>query len=541
MHKRRIVVLTALMIGWAGCVANGSAPGPDLPRVVTPVKPAPWWNGAVFYEVFVRSFQDSNADGVGDLPGLTAKLDYLNDGDPRTTDDLGVDALWLMPIFESPSYHGYDTTDYEHVARAYGTDADLDRLLAAAHQRGIKVVVDLVLNHTSVQHPWFLDSAASPDSPKRDWYVWSKADPGWGQPWNAGQSAWHLRNGQWYYGLFWSGMPDLNYRTEAVRAELTRVAVAWVKKGIDGFRLDAVRHLVETGPGKGQTGADENHVYLRELRAALRAANPNVALVGEVWSTTADIAPYFGQNGDDELQLLFNFPLAGALVKAAWGGDAASVIEVLNEAKAAYPRGAVDAPFLTNHDQVRVATAMSKDRARLGQAAAMLLTLPGAPFIYYGEELGLANGPGGADESKRTPMLWGPGANAGFSEHAPWRETATSQLVPTVAEQSKDAASLLSRYRSLIRARHASPAVMRGSLEVLDPGTAKVLALLRREGDEVVLVTHNLDLAAQTVSVKAPGSQVEALFVDPKCVAQKTAEGWSVTLPGLSSALYRLR
>jgi alpha-amylase len=543
MHKRRIVVLTALMIGWAGCVANGSAPGPDLPRVVTPVKPAPWWNGAVFYEVFVRSFQDSNADGVGDLPGLTAKLDYLNDGDPRTTDDLGVDALWLMPIFESPSYHGYDTTDYEHVARAYGTDADLDRLLAAAHQRGIKVVVDLVLNHTSVQHPWFLDSAASPDSPKRDWYVWSKADPGWGQPWNAGQSAWHLRNGQWYYGLFWSGMPDLNYRTEAVRAELTRVAVAWVKKGIDGFRLDAVRHLVETGPGKGQTGADENHVYLRELRAALRAANPNVALVGEVWSTTADIAPYFGQNGDDELQLLFNFPLAGALVKAAWGGDAASVIEVLNEAKAAYPRGAVDAPFLTNHDQVRVATAMSKDRARLGQAAAMLLTLPGAPFIYYGEELGLANGPGGADESKRTPMLWTAASQSGFSAKAPWQAVSPAQVVIPVDQQSADPTSLLARYRQLIRARKASPALARGTIELTEVGTSKVLAFVRRDGDEEVLVAHNLSSAPQRFTMKGRGTEAEALFSDAQASATRREDapsGWTISLPPLGSAVYRL-
>jgi glycosidase len=220
----------------------------------------------VFYEVFVRSFADGNGDGKGDLPGLIARLDYLNDGDPATSTDLGVDALWLMPVFASPSYHGYDVTDYEKVNPIYGTNADLERLLAEAHRRGMRVIVDLVLNHTSDQHPWFRDSASSPTAPKRDWYVWRADDPKWVQPWNEKQSVWHQHAGAWYYAIFWGGMPDLNYRTQAVREEAKRIARYWLSRGVDGFRLDAIRHLIETGPGDGQAGNPDTHAFLRNSR-----------------------------------------------------------------------------------------------------------------------------------------------------------------------------------------------------------------------------------------------------------------------------------
>jgi alpha-amylase len=504
-----------------------------------PASAAPWFEGAVFYEVFVRSFKDSDGDGVGDLNGLIEKLDTLNDGDPATTTDLGVDALWLMPIFESPSYHGYDTTDYETIAKAYGTNADFQRLLAEAHRRGIKVIVDLVLNHTAVKHPWFIDSASSKASPKRDWYVWSKTDPGWGQPWNASSRSWHPLNGEYYYGLFWKGMPDLNFKNPAVRAEMTRIASAWVKAGVDGFRLDAVRHLVETGPGAGQAGSPENHVVLKELAKTLHAINPRTAMVGEVWSTTPDIAEYFGQG--DELEMLFDFPLAGALVKSAWAGDSGPVVEVLADIARAYPKGAVDAPFLTNHDQARVATALARDPQRLKLAAAMLLTLPGAPFVYYGEELGLPNGPGGEDEWKRTPMLWtdaGPGY--GFTTGKPWHATAPEQVVPSYAAQVKDPGSLWSRYQRLIAARHASAALLHGGLEVLTP-PGKVLAFVRQAGAERALVVHNLASSPQTVPLLARSRVAEPLFVDPGVQAASTGAGWAVTLPPYASGVFRLK
>src|SRR5688572_5087800 len=244
-------------------LALAAACSPKLPPLRSQIPPpatlpAPkraldWANGAVFYEVFVRSFQDSNGDGNGDLAGLISRLDYLNDGNPATDGDLGVDALWLMPIFESPSYHGYDTVDYETIDRDYGSNADFTRLAREARKRGLRIVVDLVLNHSSNQHPWFLDSASSPASRRREYYTWSAADPGWGQPWNPSGKSWHEKNGGFYYGVFWSGMPDLNYRNAEVRAHAQRLAKLWLDRGVDGFRLDATRHLFENGAGDGQS------------------------------------------------------------------------------------------------------------------------------------------------------------------------------------------------------------------------------------------------------------------------------------------------
>jgi alpha-amylase len=540
--KQRLMWTMGAALLLSTCAHQARGPLPRAPRIVRPTTSGPWWKGAVFYEIFVRSFKDSNGDGIGDLAGVIEKLDYLNDGNPETTADLGVDALWLMPVFESPSYHGYDTTHYERIDEDYGTNEDFGKLLTEAHRRGIRVFVDLVINHTSSKHPWFLESSEGPTSSRRDWYVWAPTDPGWGQPWNGAQSAWHEHGGAWYYGVFTSQMPDLNYRTKAVRDEMTRVAVAWAKKGVDGFRLDAVRHLYETGPGRGQVNAEENHVYLKELYAALKAVNSEVALVGEVWSTNPEIAPYFGE-GQDELQMLFNFPLATALVSGAWSGDATAIAELIEEAKSDYPPGAVDAPFLTNHDQVRIATALNKERPRLGLAAAMLLTLPGAPFLYYGEELGMPNGPGSDDRWKRTPMQWTAASQSGFSAKAPWQAVSPAQVVIPVDQQSADPTSLLARYRQLIRARKASPALARGTIELTEVGTSKVLAFVRRDGDEEVLVAHNLSSAPQRFTMKGRGTEAEALFSDAQASATRREDapsGWTISLPPLGSAVYRL-
>ena len=231
----------------------------------------------------MRSFQDSDGDGKGDLKGLSSRLDYVK--------DLGVDALWLMPVFDSPSYHGYDTTDYEKINPDYGTNGDFERLLAEAHRRGMHVVVDLVLNHTSWKHPWFVESASSPGSPKRDWYVWSATDLHWPQPWNANSDTWHEKNGAYYYGLFWAGMPDLNYRTPAVREEAKRIASLWLSRGVDGFRLDAARHLIETGPGEhGQNDTPETHAFWKEFAAYVRSVKQDAVLIGENWTETPIIA-----------------------------------------------------------------------------------------------------------------------------------------------------------------------------------------------------------------------------------------------------------
>jgi glycosidase len=544
--REEVVMTRALLAGAAlltipllGCRGHAPEAVAEAPPLRDAPVAAPWWRGAVFYEVFVRSFADGDGDGRGDLRGLIEKLDYLNDGKPETTDDLGVDALWLMPVFESPSYHGYDTVDYETIERDYGTNADFARLLVEAHRRGIRVIVDLVLNHTSDQHPWFLEAAKGPTSPRRDWYVWRKENPAWGQPWNPKGQSWHRRGDEWYYGLFWSGMPDLNFRNPAVRDELTRLARKWVEAGVDGFRLDAVRHLVETGPGAGQEGSEENHVYLRSLAQAVHAANREAAMVGEVWSTTDDIAKYFGRGGD-ELELLFDFPLAGALVKSAWSGDAQPILEALAQSARAFPPGAVSAPFLTNHDQPRVATALGKDPRRLRLAAALLLTMPGSPFIYYGEELGLPNGPGNEDEWKRTPMPWREGPGLGFTTGAPWHPSAPSQRVEPAAQQVGDPASLRSRYRALIKARRASSALSRGRLEVL-PAPSGVLAFLRIEGEERVLVAHNLSGSAVTASLAVEGHPGPALFADPAVRLEVDRAGLVLRLGALESGAFLLQ
>jgi len=274
-----LVALVAL----AAC--GGGAPAPSLvPAARAAALSAEWWNGAVVYEVFVRSFRDSDGDGKGDLAGLISKLDYLNDGDPATATDLGIDAIWLMPIHPSPSYHGYDVTDYDGVNPDYGSSATMDTLIAECHKRGIKVILDFVPNHTSIQHPWFVDSATSVTSSHRDWYVWTPTNPGWTQPWGTGPTWYQVSgSGPWYYVVFWSGMPDLNWRNAAVRAEMDGIAGHWLTRGVDGFRLDAVRYLIEEGPGL-QQDRPETHTCLGNWTAGVLAANPHAMVVGESWA-----------------------------------------------------------------------------------------------------------------------------------------------------------------------------------------------------------------------------------------------------------------
>jgi glycosidase len=532
-------------------VAAAPAPAAQAPAAAslsafTPVSwagPDEWWNGAVFYEVFVRSFADSDGDGSGDLKGLVAHLDYLNDGDPSTHDDLGVDALYLMPVFESPSTHGYDVIDYEHVNREYGTDADLAALLDAAHRRGMKVILDLPLNHTSERHPWFRDAVSGPDAPKRGWYQWSPRNPGWGQPWDLNTPAWHRWGREYYYGLFTSAMPDLNYRNPEVREEMKRIVRLWLDRGVDGFRLDAVRFLVETGPMRGQVSTPETHAYLKELAASARAVRPQAPLVGEVWSITEDIADYYG-DGRNELQLAFDFPLAAAIVSAARSGKTEELQSVLAAVEKSYPPGAVDAPFLTNHDQRRIATEVGNDPARLRLAAALLFTVPGSPFVYQGEELGQENGPGQADEEKRTPMSWDCAASYhGFSDISPWHPFAPGADRRCVSAERADPGSLLSWYRTLIALRKATPALGRGDLQLVKvPGAPRsAIAFLRRNGAEAVLVVHNAaSEPADTGLLEVPGSSAEPLLPGPAALRCEEG-GWRATLPPLSSGAWRLR
>ena len=529
------------------------APAPSAPGSITLAAPAgdAWYRGAVFYEVFVRSFQDSNGDGVGDLPGLISRLDYLNDGDPATTDDLGVDALWLMPVFASPSYHGYDVTDYERIQTAYGSLEDLQRLCDEAHRRGMRVILDFVINHTSASHPWFVDSASSAQSPKRDWYQWRANNPAWAQPWDiySQTNTWHQQDTGWYYGVFWGGMPDLNLQTPAVREEMKRLATLWLQRGVDGFRLDAARYLIETGGGVGQADTPETHAFWKEFSAHVRSVKPDAVLVGENWSETPSVAKYYGSTatlpGGDELPLNFNFPMSTRVIEGINAGNGGGVAAKLLEMKNNYPAGVADAPFLTNHDHVRLATQFANDGAKLGLAAAVLLTLPGAPFLYYGEEVGLGNGNANNDESKRTPMPWSAAAGGGFTTGSPWYAFSSGRETANVEAQRSHPGSLLSRYRSLIQARQGSEALRNGGLRLFTAttGVSRTLAFVRTLDDEQVLVVHNFSSSQESVGpFNVEATTAEPLFVDPGVTQLTGGTGaWKASIPARSTGIWRLR
>jgi glycosidase len=343
-------------------------------------------------------------------------------------------------------------------------------------------------------------------------------------------------------------MPDLNYRTPEVRAEMARIARLWLDRGADGFRLDAARHIVEDGAGDLQVDTPETHAFWKEFAASVRIAKPQATLVGEAWTETSRIAPYYGSTaevaGGDELPMTFDFPLAEAILAGISTGDATGIAVKLAEVKAAYPPGTTDAPFLTNHDQVRIATRVGNDAGRLASAAAILLTLPGSPFLYYGEEVGLQNGTTGNDEAKRTPMPWDDSAAGGFTTGTPWFPFAPGRDTANVARQTGDTRSLLSRYRTLIRLRKSSEPLRRGDITVLGASAspAAVLAYLRKSGAEQVLVAHNLSAAfANGGSYAIDAASAEPLFADTGAQASGGPGNWRVMLPPYGSGLWRLR
>ena len=536
--KSTLVGLVALL------AATSWRPALAAPSVAVPRQ----WDhaaleGDVFYQIFVRSFADSDGDGIGDLKGLTSKLDYLNDGNPATTSDLGVEGIWLMPIFESPSYHGYDTVDYLSIDKEYGSLADFRAFLDAAHQRGIRVIVDFVMNHSSAQHPWFLASASTPQSPYRDWYVWRGDDPGWRQPWGGGP-VWHKNpfgDGQLYYGVFWSGMPDLNFAHPPVRQEMQQIAAHWRAFGVDGFRLDATRHLFANGPGDAQNDQPETHAFLREFASHLRELAPDTILVGENWTTTDKIAQYFGDtaqiHGGDQLPLSFNFPLADAIVKGVAEETAFGIGEVLAAMQELYPAGVLDAPFLRNHDMMRLASELGADPGKEKLAAAILLSLPGVPFLYYGEEVGLRNGGSDRDDRlKRTPMPWNGGPGGGFTRGEPWFPFAPGREQENVATQENDQASLLTAYQKLIHLRASSPALRHGRLELVSSGGSDLLAFLRRDTQEAVLVVHNL--TAQPRQLRLPAGLELA---EKPLFGAAARSGRELLLAPRASVFWRLR
>jgi alpha-glucosidase len=533
-----------------------------------PVSEPLWWQTGVIYQIYPRSFADGNGDGIGDLTGIEAHLDYVV--------DLGMDAIWLSPIFPSPmADFGYDIADYTDVAPEFGTLADLDRLVAAAHERGMKLLLDLVPNHTSDEHPWFVESRGA-DSPRRDWYLWRDAAPDGGPPnnWKSffGGPAWEWDAGsaQYYLHLFHRKQPDLNWRNPDVRAAIYEVMRFWLDRGVDGFRLDAYWLLFKDpdypneapprplGEGELSVGRYEHPAYedraemlevVREMRSVTDEYDERV-LVGELYLPLPRLMAYYG-NRLDGLHLPFNFSL---VTMTRW--DAPSVRQIIERYEAALPTGAWPNWVVGNHDVPRVATRAGAGGAgpaggRLAQM--LLLTLRGTPTCYAGDELGMPNGDippdrvvdpqaaaGRTRDVSRTPMVWDDSPNAGFCPEGvqPWLPIA---MPPdgSVAAQERAPTSSLTLTRRLVSLRRSSPALVTGTIGLLDLGERGVVAYLRQADDERMLVALNFsgrDLRLDA-SVTAPGGTVlcstamdRAGAVDLAVLALRPYEGVLVIL-----------
>jgi alpha-glucosidase len=511
----------------------------------------PWWQHAVFYEIYPRSFKDSDGDGIGDLNGITSRLDYLA--------GLGVDAVWITPFYPSPQVDfGYDVSDYEAIDPQFGTLADFDRLVAEAHQRRIKIIIDYVLNHSSDQHAFFKASRSSKSSPYRDWYIWRDPKPTGGPPnnWSSsfGPVAWTLdeKTGQYYYHRFYREQPDLNWHNPAVERRMFQTVRFWLDRGVDGFRLDAVNYLFEDPqlrdnpvlpelrPGsttehqqelKYNRDLPEIHPVMIRLRAFTDRYDPNRLLIGEAYVPKwEEMIRYYGPNGN-ELQLPFNFFLLMGKVRTTL--DAALFRSVINDSEKAL-QGRWTTYVLSNHDNPRAYDRYGDGKhndeiAKL--LATMLLTLRGSPFLYYGEEIGMqTTEPQSIEEvqdpvgkrywpankgrdGERTPMQWDATAQAGFTTGRPWLKIPATASERNVASQERDSSSILNFYRRLIALRRRSPALLDG--DYLSMGSdPQIFAYRRRTPAQTMLVALNMS------------GESRSLPLDKKALG--TAEGWRV-------------
>jgi alpha-glucosidase len=529
---KKIAWLAAVLIG--ACM-TGSIAGAQTSSHAVDHESRAWWQHAVFYEIYPRSFADSNNDGIGDLNGIASKLDYLR--------DLGVDAIWITPCFPSPQVDfGYDVSDYENIDPMYGTLADFGVLVSEAKKRDIRVILDFVVNHTSDQHKWFLDSKSSRTSAHRDWYIW-RDGKGPGEPPNNwvslfGGSAWKFdpATNQYYYHFFYPEQPDLNWRNPAVKEAMFNVTRWWYKRGVAGFRLDAVDTLFEDPnlqdnpilrPGVNHFGdpIEENeynsklpevHDVLRGLRKV--ADESNAVLIGETWtSDVAELNKYYG-DGNNELQLPmdFLFAMVNKLSATEFRKQIAAV-----DAASGWPTFVI-----SNHDIAR-----SYDRYGDGEhndqiaklMAALYLTLRGTPIMYYGEEIGMKTTPptrredvkdpigrtGWPEEKgrdgERTPMQWDGSENAGFSKGIPWLPVPSTYKTHNVADELKDMNSVLEFYKKVLKLRRTNRALLDGNYTALNESDANVLCYLRSYKDQGVVVALNMTGTAQTVKLELKG------------------------------------
>jgi maltose alpha-D-glucosyltransferase/alpha-amylase len=494
-----------------------------------------WYKDSIIYQLHVRTFYDSNADGIGDFPGLTQKLGYLQ--------ELGVSALWLMPFYPSPlKDDGYDIADYTSVHPSYGTVQDFKTFLNAAHDRNIRVIVEMVLNHTSDQHPWFQESRSSQDNPKRDWYVWSDTDTRYqGVPiifvdTEMSNWAWDPISKQYYWHRFFSHQPDLNYDNPAVREAMWQVMKFWLDMGVDGFRLDAVPYLVER-EGTRCESLPETHAIIKDYRRRIDLAYPNKMLLAEANQWPTDVIPYFGMG--DEFHMAFHFPLMPRMFMAVKLEDRKPIMDILEQTPP-IPEICQWCIFLRNHDELtlemvteierdymydnyaadkamrinvgirrRLAPMMENDRRRIELMNGLLLSMPGTPVIYYGDEIGMGDNIYLGDRNGvRTPMQWNGGWNGGFSAADPERlyspmisNSVYGYQAVNVESQRRSEHSLLSWTKSLIQTRNLFQVFSRGSIEFLDPSNHRVLAYVRQLGGEKVLVVNNLSSSAQAVEL----------------------------------------
>lgn len=487
-----------------------------------------WWQRGVIYQIYPRSFQDTNGDGIGDLPGIERRLDYLA--------TLGLDAVWLSPIFPSPmADFGYDVADYCGVDPIFGTLADLDRLIAAAHARGLKLILDFVPNHSSDEHPWFVESRSSRDNPKRDWYIWRDPTPDGGVPNNwlseFGGSAWewHEATGQYYYHAFHRKQPDLNWRNPDVVAAMHDVLRFWMKRGVDGFRVDVIYHMIKDDQFRDNP-SNPDHVEgskpFNSLVPVMSIDRPEVqvvvtglrrvvdefedrVLIGEIYLPIERLVAYYGADLDG-VHLPFNFNL----LLCPW--DPAHVAKLIREYEAALPPGGWPNWVLGNHDQPRVASRVGRAQARV--AAMLLLTLRGTPTLYYGDEIGMENVPiplnrvqdpaekqmpgiGEGRDPERTPMQWTADSHAGFSDAEPWLPLAEDAATRNVEVQSADPRSELALNVALLALRRAEPALAHGKKRVLEC-PAPLLAFERCTDEQRLLVV--LNFAAEPASFTLP-------------------------------------
>jgi maltose alpha-D-glucosyltransferase/alpha-amylase len=504
-------------------------------QVVTLPQDALWYKDAIIYQVHVRTFNDSNGDGIGDFRGLAEKLDYLQ--------ELGVNALWLMPFFPSPLRDdGYDIADYRSVHPSYGTLDDFKHFLAIAHERGIRVIMEMVLNHTSDQHPWFQESRSSRDNPRRDWYVWSDTDNRYRGTriifLDTETSNWARDpvSKSYYWHRFFSHQPDLNYDNPAVREEMWSVMRFWLEMGVDGFRLDAVPYLVER-EGTSCENLPETHVILKDFRKRLDEQFPGRMLLAEANQWPADLRPYFGEG--DEFHMAFHFPVMPRMFMSVQLEDRKPIMDILQQTPA-IPDPCQWCLFLRNHDELtlemvtdierdymydtyagdktmrlnlgirrRLAPLLDNDRRRVELMNGMLMSFPGTPIIYYGDEIGMGDNVHLGDRNGvRTPMQWDGGWDAGFSKADP--ENLYSPLIMdpvygypavNVYAQSRSGHSLLAWMKRLIATRKSTQVFGRGSIEFLQPANHRVLAYVRQLKNETVLVVNNLSSSAQAVEL----------------------------------------